>query len=83
MLGTSSLVTKSAREVGVAGSVVPNGVLDRQFNDVVQPDEQVGEAAPQSAVSGTVKGSWVVTLNGPLIPNPALADNSVKYSPRS
>ena len=37
----------------------------------------------QVELMGTVKGSCVVTLKGPLIPRPALAESSVKYSPRS
>src|ERR1700676_17773 len=37
----------------------------------------------QEVLTGTVKGSCVVTLNGPLMPRPALAESSVKYSPRS
>ena len=64
--------------LGGAGSVVPKGALERHLAEVVQPVEQVGEAAPQSAVSGTVNGSCVGTLKGPLIPKPALAASSVK-----
>jgi hypothetical protein len=47
----------SARELGGAGSDAPKGVLERQFRAVVQPVEQVGEASPQFALMGTVKGS--------------------------
>ena len=65
------------RLVGTAGSVVPNGVFERQFRAAAQLPGVV------PAVTGIVKGSCVVTLNGPLIPRPALVDNSVKYSPRS
>ena len=37
----------------------------------------------QELETGTVNGCCVVTLNGPLMPEPALAESSVKYSPRS
>ena len=37
----------------------------------------------QLVVTGTVKGSSAVTPNGPLMPNPALGESSLKNSPRS
>src|SRR5579864_6843602 len=56
---------------GGGGGVVPNGLLLRQ-------------PVPLHVVAkGTVNGSSVVTPNGPLMPNPALGENSVKNSPRS
>src|SRR5581483_1490770 len=56
---------------GGAKGVVPNGAPARQ------------PVPWQVESTGTVNGSWVVTLKGPLMPNPALAESSVKYSPRS
>ena len=37
----------------------------------------------QDVLNGTLKGCWVVTPNGPLIPIPALGESSLKNSPRS
>src|ERR1700688_590800 len=56
---------------GGVRAAVPKGPLVRQL------------VLAHEATTGTVKGCWVVTLKGPLIPKPALADSSVKYSPRS
>src|ERR1035437_6834573 len=51
---------------------------------VVPKGAPVRQPLPMQELStGTVKGCWVVTLKGPLIPRPALAESSVKYSPRS
>src|ERR1700719_545710 len=56
---------------GGANGVVPNGFCARQ------------PGPTQEVFTGTLNGSCVVTLKGPLIPRPALAESSVKYSPRS
>src|ERR1700688_1218128 len=56
---------------GGVRAAVPKGPLVRQL------------VLAHEATTGTVKGCWVVTLKGPLMPKPALADSSVKYSPRS
>src|SRR5260370_38626170 len=45
--------------------------------------QPVPEGVLHWELTGTVKGSCVVTLKGPLMPRPALADSSVKYSPLS
>src|ERR1035437_9601745 len=51
---------------------------------VVPKGAPVRQPLPMQELStGTVKGSCVVTLNGPLIPRPALAESSVKHSPRA
>src|ERR1700688_4293932 len=60
------------------GETGANGPLLRQFIAGL-----LAELLGQVALTGTVKGSCVVTLKGPLIPRPALAESSVKYSPRS
>jgi hypothetical protein len=73
MLGTSD--AKEFGPVSVVGGrtkFLVNGPVDKHFNELAHP-----------AVIGTEKGSSVVTPKGPLIPNPALGDNSLKYSPRS
>ena len=45
--------------------------------------QQGSQFPAHEVLIGTVKGSCVVTLKGPLMPRPALAESSVKYSPRS
>src|ERR1700684_999342 len=53
-------------------------------NAVVPKGAPVKQPFPlQDVFTGTVNGSCVVTLNGPLMPRPALVESSVKYSPRS
>src|ERR1700676_343225 len=68
------LATPERLPGGGGSGCVPKGPAVRQ----PVPDDVLHEA-----LTGTVKGCWVVTLKGPLMPRPALAESSVKYSPRS
>ena len=62
----------------------PDRLLGGGENGIVPKGAPARQPMPtHDALTGTVNGSCVVTLKGPLIPRPALADSSVKYSPRS
>src|ERR1700730_16264663 len=56
---------------GGGGAAVPNGLLLRHCTPM------------HEVFRGTVKGCSAVTPKGPLMPSPALGENSVKNSPRS